>query len=66
MFFSLSNKLFSMVLHRSRNHGFVEKAMSAAATGMRHAATAKAIYDVGRQVYSVGRVVAPVVAAALL
>ena len=54
-----------MALQRSRNHGFVEKAMSAASTGLKHAATAKAIYDVGRQVYNVARVAAPVVAAML-
>ena len=54
-----------MALQRARNHGFVEKAMSAAATGLKHAATAKAIYDVGRQAYNVARVAAPVVAAML-
>jgi len=54
-----------MALQRGRNHGLVEKAMSAGATGMKYAATAKAIYDVGRQVYNVARVAAPVVAAML-
>jgi len=54
-----------MVLQRSRNHGFIEKAMSAASTGLKHAATDKAIYDVGRQVYNVARVAAPFVAALL-
>jgi hypothetical protein len=54
-----------MVLQRQRSHGFVEKAMSAGSTGLKYAATAKAIYDVGRQVYNVARVAAPVVAALL-
>jgi len=54
-----------MALQRGRNHDFVEKAMSAEATGLKYAATAKAIYDVGRQVYNVARVAAPVVAAML-
>ncbi len=52
-----------MAVHRARNHGFIEKAMSAGATGLKYAATAKAIYDVGRTVYNVARVAAPVVAA---
>ncbi len=54
-----------MALHRARNHGFVEKAMSAVGTGMKYAATAKALYDVGRTVYNVARVAAPIAAALL-
>ena len=54
-----------MVLKRHANAGFAEKAMSAVGTGMKCAATAKAIYDVGRQVVSVARVAAPILAAAL-
>jgi hypothetical protein len=48
-----------------RNHGFAQKAMSAVGTGLKIAGTAKAIYDVGRQVYNVARVAAPIVAAVL-
>ena len=54
-----------MALHRARNHGFVEKALSAVGTGMKYAATAKALYDVGRNVYSAARFVAPMAAALL-
>jgi hypothetical protein len=39
--------------------------MSAVGTGMKAAATAKAIYDVGRQVYQVARVAGPMMAAVL-
>ena len=54
-----------MVLKRHANAGFAEKALSAAGTGLKYAATAKAIYDVGRQVVNVARVAAPMLAAAL-
>jgi len=54
-----------MAFKRQHSHGSVEKAMSATATGMKYAATAKALYDVGRQVYNIARVAAPVVAAML-
>ena len=54
-----------MALGRQHSHGFAQKALSAVGTGMKIAGTAKAIYDVGRQVYNVARVAAPVVAALL-
>jgi hypothetical protein len=54
-----------MALKRHANAGFAEKAMSAAGTGLKYAATAKAIYDVGRQVVNVARVAGPMLAAAL-
>jgi hypothetical protein len=54
-----------MALGRHRSHGFADKAMSAVGTGMKAAATAKAIYDVGRQVYQVARVAGPMMAAVL-
>jgi hypothetical protein len=54
-----------MALRRQNSQGFVQKAMSAATTGMQYAAAAKTVYDVGRQIYSAGRVVAPMLAAAL-
>ena len=54
-----------MALKRHQSQGFVQKALSAAATGLQVAGTAKAIFDVGRQVYSVARVAAPMLAAAL-
>jgi len=54
-----------MVLHRQTSQGFGAKVMSAAATGMKYAATAKAIYDVGQQVANVARVAGPMLAAVL-
>ena len=54
-----------MALGRQRSHGFAEKAMSAMGTGLKIAGTAKAIYDVGKQVYSVARVAGPMIAAVL-
>jgi hypothetical protein len=54
-----------MALGRTRSHGFAQKALSAAATGMQVAGTAKAIYDVGRTIYGAARVAAPFLAAAL-
>jgi hypothetical protein len=54
-----------MALKRHSSGGFADKALSAVGTGMKYAATAKAIYDVGRQVVSVARVAAPMLAAAL-
>jgi len=62
-FFPYSRK--SMVLHRQTSQGFGAKVMSAAATGMKYAATAKAIYDVGQQVANVARVAGPMLAAVL-
>ena len=54
-----------MALGRHRSHGFADKAMSAVGTGLKVAGTAKAIYDVGRQVYQVARVAGPMMAAIL-
>ena len=54
-----------MALKRHQSQGFAQKAMSAGATGMKYAATAKAIYDVGRQVVSVAHVAPPMIAAVL-
>jgi len=54
-----------MAYQQPHSHGFAPNVLRATATGMKYAGTAKAIYDVGRQVYNVARVAAPVVAAML-
>ncbi len=54
-----------MALGTNRSHGFAQKALSAAATGMQVAGTAKAIYDVGRTLYGAARFAAPMLAAVL-